>query len=92
MSNIKVEKYWAEWCSPCKVVAPIIDELKNTYMPKGVQFREINIDNEPEPAQQNRVMSVPTVIIFKDGKEFSRHMGISQKKEYINGIESALNS
>ena len=92
MSNIRVEKYWAEWCQPCKVVAPIIDELRNTYMPKGVQFRDINIDNESESAQTNRVMSIPTVIIFKDGREFSRHMGINQKQEYVKGIESALNT
>ena len=92
MSNIRVEKYWAEWCQPCKIVAPIVNELKNTYMPKGVQFRDINIDNDSESAQKNRVMSIPTIIIFKDGREFSRHMGINQKKEYENAIKSALNS
>lgn len=92
MSNIKVEKYWAEWCGPCKVLAPIIQNIKNEYMPKGVKFQDINIDNEPEPAQNNMVRSIPTVIIYKDGKEMSRHMGLNQQKEYEKAIDVALNS
>jgi thioredoxin 1 len=92
MNKIKVEKYWAEWCQPCSYVTPIINELRNEYTPKGVSFSSVNLDEQPDLATQNGVRSIPTVIIFRNGKEFGRFTGLQPLKEYKKGIEGAINT
>jgi thioredoxin 1 len=65
--------FWAEWCQPCKQMAPIIDQLEKEY--PDVVFKKIDIDKEPEVTEKAGVMSVPTLVIEKDGEEVGRLVG-----------------
>lgn len=73
--------FWAVWCSPCRMVGSIIDELAREYKDKVV-VGKINIDEERELAEQYGVMSIPTVILFKDAKEVERQVGFVGKEAY----------
>ena len=68
--------FWAEWCGPCKMVAPFIEEVAQKYDGKVV-VGKVNVDEEMALAQQYGVMSIPTVIFFKDGKEVQREVGLT---------------
>jgi thioredoxin 1 len=81
--------FFAEWCGPCKMAGPVIDELAGEYKGKAV-IGKINVDEEQELAQKYGVMSIPTVIIFKDGKELERKMGFPGKEVYQKMIEDHL--
>ena len=67
--------FWASWCGPCKMLAPVIDDLAGQYAGKAV-VGKVNVDEEQELAIRYGVMSIPTVIFFKDGKEIDRKVGV----------------
>ena len=67
--------FWASWCGPCKMLAPVIDDLAEKYAGKAV-VGKVNVDEEQELAIRYGVMSIPTVIFFKDGKEIDRKVGV----------------
>ena len=67
--------FWADWCGPCKMLAPVIDGLAEQYAGKAV-VGKVNVDEEQELAIRYGVMSIPTVIFFKDGKEIDRKVGV----------------
>ena len=81
--------FWAPRCAPCRVVAPIIDDLANEYDGK-VAFYKYNVDDNPKTASQFGVMSLPTLIIFKNGKPFSNIVGHRPKTELKKNLETAL--
>ena len=70
--------FWAPWCGPCRMVAPVLEQLAGEL---GGQVRvgKINIDDNPEAASKYRVSSIPTMILFKDGKEVARTIGAQPK-------------
>ncbi|MEG1505351.1 MAG: thioredoxin [Lachnospiraceae bacterium] len=70
--------FWASWCGPCKMFSPIVDELAKEQEGK-VKVGKINIDEEQELAQKYGVMSIPTVILFKDGKNAAVSVGVQSK-------------
>jgi len=78
--------FWAPWCGPCKMLSPIIDQLSEEL--KGtVKIVKINIDNNSESSSQFGVRSIPTLILFKDGKQIDLKTGVHQKNiltEWIN--------
>ena len=77
--------FWAEWCGPCRMFAPAF-EATAEEMPE-IKFGKINVDEEPELAQQFRVMSIPTIILMKDGKIAKKTMGAMSPdalKEFLN--------
>lgn len=76
--------FYAEWCGPCKVTAPIIDELSNEI--KDVKFVKLDVDNDPEIASQYSVFSIPTFIIFKNGKIASQFVGAQGKEGFLEEI------
>ncbi len=78
--NIVVVDFFAEWCSPCIMMSPIIEELSGRL--KNVKFVKINIDENSSLSGKFKVMSIPTLIVFKDGKEVDRIIG-SQSAEII---------
>ena len=70
---------WAPWCGPCRIISPIVDELSNEI--KDVKFVKLNVDESPDIASQYEVMGIPTLIMFKDGKEIRRIVGLRSKEE-----------
>ncbi|OGV95675.1 thioredoxin [Microgenomates group bacterium RBG_16_45_19] len=73
--------FYADWCGPCQMAAPIIDELAETYQGKVV-IGKLNVDDNQLTAGQYGVMSIPTVIVFKEGKEVDRKVGYGGKTGY----------
>lgn len=80
---------WAEWCGPCKKVAPVLAELAEET---GVQLVKVNADENREIARDLQVQSIPTVILFKDGVEVKRLVGAQSKATYLEefGLKAAL--
>jgi thioredoxin 1 len=81
--------FWATWCGPCRMVAPIIDELSKSYQDK-IGFAKINVDESPKLASQYGVMSIPTLIIFKNGKPDQQVIGFKPKNELKTMLDNAL--
>lgn len=77
--------FWAEWCSPCLMVAPIIEGIAKEYEGK-IKVGKLNVDENPQMAAKYGVMSIPTVILFKDGKEIGRKVGFEGKEAYLKLI------
>jgi len=81
--------FFAEWCGPCKMAAPIIDELAEEYAGKVV-IGKIDVDQNQEVAGKYGVMSIPTVIMFKDGQEVDRMIGFAGKAGYEQMIKKQI--
>ncbi|MDK1020504.1 MAG: thioredoxin [Candidatus Hydrogenedentes bacterium] len=80
--------FWAEWCGPCKMIAPMIDELSAEYDGK-VKVGKINIDNEPDLAVRFNVNSIPTLLIIRDGEEAKRFIGVTSKSDIAAALDGA---
>lgn len=76
--------FWASWCGPCQMVAPVIEELSEEVT--DVKICKINVDEEPELAAQFRVMNIPTLLLIKDGTVASRAVGAQEKDELLDMI------
>ena len=75
--------FYADWCGPCNAMAPVIEELAKELEGK-VKVGKINVDENPDIAVEYTVMSIPTLIVFKNGKEEKRLVGLRNKEELIN--------
>ena len=78
--------FWAAWCGPCKMVGPIVEELANDYVGKA-KVCKLNVDDCGRIAQSYGVMSIPTLILFKDGQEANRIVGFRPKAELAKMLE-----
>ena len=81
--------FWATWCMPCKMIAPIIEELAGEYGSK-CKIAKLNIDDAMTIATKFGVMNIPTLILFKDGREFTRITGVTSKDAIAEKIDEAL--
>lgn len=79
----------AVWCGPCKMMAPVIEELSKEYGGK-VKIGKLDVDENPKTASEFGIMSIPTIILFKDGKEIDRLVGFQSKETLIQKIQSHL--
>ncbi len=77
--------FWAAWCGPCKMFAPILDKVA-AECDDSVSICKLNIDEAPEIAEQHNVLSIPTVVLFKNGKEITRSVGVSSKDTILKMI------
>ena len=82
--------FWADWCGPCKMLAPVIEGLGDEYEGKAV-IGKINVDEEQELAIRYGVMSIPTVIFFKDGEEVARKVGVLPAAQFTEVLDNYLN-
>jgi thioredoxin 1 len=80
--------FFAEWCGPCKMAAPIVDKLAETYKGKVV-IAKVDVDQN-KVAKDHGVMSIPTVVIIKDGEEIDRKIGFPGEEGYVEMIEKAI--
>ncbi len=81
--------FWAPWCGPCRMVAPVVEELAEDY-DGSVTFVEVNVDNAPRIASQYGIMSIPTLMLFKGGKPVDTIIGFRPKEELKKILEAAL--
>ena len=81
--------FWAEWCGPCRMVGPVVEELANDY--EGmVKFVKVNVDEASELASKYNVFSIPTLILLSKGEIVSQQVGAASKETYKNMIDRAL--
>lgn len=80
---------WAAWCAPCRMIAPIVEELSGRYDGK-VKMGKLNVDDHPQVAAQYGIMNIPTLLLFKGGKEVDRIVGVVPKEELTRRIEHVL--
>jgi thioredoxin 1 len=81
--------FWAGWCGPCRAVSPIVEEIAAEKADE-ISVGKLNIDEQGEIAQQYRVMSIPTLILFKDGEAAAVSIGAASKEELLKRIEPGL--
>jgi len=81
--------FWATWCAPCKMLAPIIKDIKDEYKER-CKVAKLNIDDAMDIATKFGVMNIPTIIFFKDGTEFTRVVGVVSKEDISVKIEEML--
>ena len=81
--------FWAVWCGPCQMVAPILDELANEYAGK-LRVMKLNTDENPEIAGRYQVMSIPTILFFKNGQAVEKLVGARPKRQFKEVIDSLL--
>jgi thioredoxin 1 len=83
-----VTDFYAEWCMPCKMVAPILEELSKEY--SEVEFYKCNVDDSPETANKNGIRNIPAVFFFKDKKLIDKQIGAVSKSTFENKIKKLL--
>jgi thioredoxin 1 len=81
--------FWASWCGPCQMIAPIVEEISNE-LSERIEVGKINVDEQPEIAIKYDVMSIPTLILFKDGKVVNTIIGYHSKEEILDFINSRI--
>ncbi len=81
--------FWAEWCGPCKMAEPVLDELSEEHKGK-VDIVKIDVDKNQETTMKYQVMSIPTTILFKEGKEIGKQIGFAGKTAYEELIKKAI--
>jgi thioredoxin 1 len=81
--------FWAEWCSPCKMIAPILEEVAQEHDGK-VRIAKVNVDDNPNLALKFNVMSIPTMIVFKDGVEDQRLVGARGKPQLLEDLNAYI--
>lgn len=81
-SKLVLVDFWASWCGPCKMLAPIIEEIANEYS-DIIKVGKVNVDDQRELAQKYDILSIPTVLLFKDGKITNKSIGFVPKEKII---------
>jgi thioredoxin 1 len=81
--------FWADWCGPCKAIAPIVEELAHEYEGQ-LKVMKLDVDENPRTALAYKVQSIPTLLVFKDGKPAERIVGAVPKKVIVDKLHSVL--
>ena len=83
--------FWAEWCGPCRMVGPAVEQV-GKIMAGKVKVAKLNVDENQEIAMRYNVQSIPSLLLFKGGKELARTIGAAPKETYLKFIENSLKS
>ena len=89
-NGVALVDFWASWCGPCMMLAPVIDEIADDFATRADIYK-VNVDEEGEIAMKFGIMSIPTLIVFKNGEVFDKIVGVVPKEKIASVIESALN-
>ena len=84
-----VVDFWAEWCGPCRMIAPALEEIAGSLDGK-VKIVKLNVDENPQTAAKYGIMSIPTLMIFKNGEMIARHLGAAPKQKLEQWISTAV--
>ena len=84
--ELVVVDFYADWCGPCKMMAPIIDELANQYT--DVKIGKLNVDDSPQTSKNYRVMSIPTILLIKNGQVVESIVGLVSKAQLVDKINA----
>ena len=88
-NSVVLVDFWAEWCGPCRMIAPMIEELANEYNGKAV-IGKLDVDNNQESSIKFGVRSIPTLLVFKNGELVDRHVGAVPKETLSKSLDSNL--
>ncbi len=81
--------FWAEWCGPCRMVGPIVDQLHTEYQGKAI-IGKINVDDEQEIAAKYGIRNIPTILFFKDGEIVDKNVGVAPKADLAKKIDALM--
>jgi thioredoxin 1 len=87
--GVALVDFWAEWCGPCRLIGPVVEDLSKEYDGKAT-IGKLNVDDNREIAAQYGIMSIPTLLIFKDGQIVDKHVGVASKGDLKKKIEAAM--
>ena len=88
-SGVKLVDFWATWCGPCKMIAPVLEELAGDYDGKA-DILKLDVDENPSTAAKFEVMSIPTLIVFKDGEPVDKVVGFQPKENLAEVLDKHL--
>jgi len=88
-NNPVLVDFWASWCGPCRMVGPVIENLADEYAGKAAVCK-VNVDDMPDLASQYKIMSIPTVMVIKNGEILDKAVGVRTKEEYQGMIEKII--
>ena len=88
-SNLVLVDFWAEWCGPCKMIAPALEEISEE-MNKNLEIKKLNIDDNPKTPQEYGVRGIPTLILFKNGKKISEKIGVLPKSKITEWVQESI--
>ncbi len=88
--GLTVVDFWAEWCGPCKVIAPVLDQLAAEYAPKGLKVAKLDVDSNQQTAMRFNVRSIPTLMFFKGGRHVDTVVGAVPKAHLAGKIVQHL--
>jgi thioredoxin 1 len=81
--------FWAEWCGPCKMIGPVVEELASEYEGKAI-IGKLNVDNNPEVTTRYKVSSIPTLLFFKNGVQVDKQIGVTPKSVLAQKLNSII--
>lgn len=87
--GVTVIDFWAEWCGPCRMIGPLIEEVSQEYQGKAL-VGKLNVDHNPSVSSKYSIRSIPTILILKDGEVVDKHVGVITKSALTQKINSAL--